>query len=114
MDTCKHFRIKKLEQKLISVTELKCTARLLCDKCHKKSVKITFFMAPHEYVPTVGYSFYGNNIDLCIWYNAEFKDKKWFKNSDFINLCPSCTKKVFVSGYKGYISDEEMASIKGV
>ena len=114
MDTCNHFRIKELKQETFNDTAIKCTARLLCDRCRLKSVEVIFNMAPLGYVPTGNFSFYGNNIDLCIWYNAEFKNKKWFKNSDFINLCPSCTKKVFVSGYKGYISDEEMASIRGV
>ena len=114
METCKHFRIKELKRELSGNTEFKCSAKLLCDRCQSKSVRIIFSMALPGYVNSGCGCFHGDNIDLSIWYGAEFKNKKWFKNSDFINLCPDCSKKVFVSGYKGYINDEEMARIKSL
>jgi len=106
------FRIMELKKELIDGVEIRCSAKLLCDRCQSKSVGITFSMAPPGYVSSGCGCFHGDNIDLCIWYGAYIKNRKWFKNSDFINLCPTCYKKVFVSGYKGYISDEEMARIK--
>jgi hypothetical protein len=113
METCKHFRITKLKKELIENIEYKCAANLLCDRCRSKSVPIKFKMAPPGYVPLGNFGYYyGDNIDCCIWYGAEIKNKKWFRNSDFINLCPDCYKKVFVSGYKGYINTKEMELIK--
>lgn len=73
---------------------------------------MNFSIPGPEYLPSSSFgSFYGDNINLCIWYGGKFENKEWWFNSDFLNLCPNCFKKVFPKGYKGHVSDKELKNI---
>lgn len=110
----KKFRIVHLNTVSISDQKIDYVATLLCDKCRSESVNVNFSMPGPEYQFSSSFgSFYGDNINLCIWYGGKFENKKWWFNSDFLNLCPNCFTKVFPDGYNGHVNKEELKNILG-
>jgi len=105
------FRITQLKVISASPQKIDYTAKLLCDKCKSKSVDVDFSMPGPEFESNTDFCFYGDNINLCIWYKGKFKNKKWWFNSDFLNLCPDCFTKVFPDGYKGHVNKGELKNI---
>ena len=102
IDTMSHFRIQNLVEELVQDVEyrdtryaalVRCSAELICDDCQKEKTIIRWSMPPPGYVSKSGFAYYGDNQDLCIWYDGIPDDKGWWKNSDFLNLCPECRKK---------------------
>lgn len=69
----------------------KCSATLVCDKCQTKSTQIVFYYGPSPRE---------SELDAMIWYTGKTKNKKWFRDAEFINLCPCCYNRFRKGVYK--------------
>ena len=105
MHKATHFRIKSFRI-VFSDTGNSYTVELVCDGCTKKRVTATFMMPARDCTPE---SYLENNwsvnIDQCLLKYGVFSNHRWWKNSEYLNLCPSCQKKLGVKN-DGSISSE--------
>ena len=100
MHKATRFRIKSFRI-IFSDTGNDYTVELVCDECTKETVTVTFTMPSRFCMPELD----NYDIDQFILKYGVFSDDRWWKNSEFLNLCPSCQNK-FKIKVDGIISPE--------